>query len=137
MIYRAVFWGVLLFLFYWIVPVKGEDYSKNPDYVRQWYRDAPTTKAFREKTNIHRCCYESEKVKTHFKIDKSTGEDRWFYFDKKINEFRQVPDEIIQWGMTGPNGEAILFAFDKAYKNKGVIFPAGTLSCFFPPRGGT
>jgi hypothetical protein len=64
------------------------------------------------------CCNHSDVVKTHFRVDRATAEDQWWWLD--VNTWRLVPPDIIHWNDPTPDGQPILFAY------------MGTPTCFYP-----
>jgi len=108
------------------------EYAQLPQATRDWFNNAELTPSARERLGFKFCCKESERVKTKFKVNATTHGDEWFYLNEKSGRYEKIPDDIIHWGESGPNGEAILFALDQVIRGQ----PIGTLTCFFPPQSG-
>ena len=93
-----------------------------PQEVQDWYRSRKLTDAAAKRFAFRSCCDGSDKVETQFRVDRATGDDKWYY--KKDDQWLEVPPDVIWWDEHSPTGEAVLFAID------------GRPTCFFPPRGG-
>lgn len=89
---------------------------------RDWFSKAEVTKAAQPRIGFKSCCEKADVVKTTFRVDKTTGSDTWFYDNH--GTWTRIPDDIIHWGESGPDGEAVLFKV------------AGREVCFWPPDGG-
>jgi hypothetical protein len=97
-------------------------YASAPQEVQDWYKSRKLTEAAAKRFAFKSCCDGSDKVETQFRVDRATGEDKWYY--QKDGQWMEVPPDVIWWDEHSPTGEAILFAVD------------GKPTCFFPPRGG-
>jgi hypothetical protein len=97
-------------------------YASAPQEVQDWYRSRKLTDAAAKRFAFRSCCDGSDKVETQFRVDRATGDDKWYY--KKDDQWLEVPPDVIWWDEHSPTGEAVLFAID------------GKPTCFFPPRGG-
>ena len=97
-------------------------YASAPQEVQDWYKSRKLTDAAAKRFAFKSCCDGSDKVETQFRVDRATGEDKWYY--QKDDQWIEVPPDVIWWDEHSPTGEAILFAVD------------GKPTCFFPPRGG-
>jgi hypothetical protein len=86
-------------------------YASNSPEIRDWYKSRKLTDAAAKRFAFKSCCDGSDKVETQFKVDKATGDDKWYY--QNDGEWVEVS-----------TGEAVLFAV------------YGKPTCFFPPRGG-
>lgn len=106
------------------------EYAAVSPAVQEWFGNAELTASARERLGFRSCCKSSEVVHTKFKVNRVNGADEWYWLDGET--WKRVPPDIIHWGETGPNGDAILFVLDK--ETLGV--PAGTPTCFWPPQGG-
>lgn len=100
------------------------EYASAPQHVRDWYENAELTPAAQRRFNFLKCCDQSETVKTKFRVDRSSGADQWFWLNPDTGAYEQVPPDIIHWGKSGPEGQAVLFVF------------ASQPTCFFPPQSG-
>jgi hypothetical protein len=97
-------------------------YASNSPEIRDWYKSRKLTDAAAKRFAFKSCCDGSDKVETQFRVDKTTGDDKWYY--QKDGQWVEVPPDVIWWDEHSPTGEAVLFALD------------GKPTCFFPPRGG-
>lgn len=97
-------------------------YASAPQEIQDWYKSRKLTEAAAKRFAFKSCCDGSDKVETQFRVDRATGEDKWYY--QKDGQWMEVPPDVIWWDEHSPTGEAILFAVD------------GKPTCFFPPRGG-
>jgi hypothetical protein len=97
-------------------------YASAPQEVQDWYKSRKLTDAAAKRFAFKSCCDGSDKVETQFRVDRATGEDKWYY--QKDDQWIEVPPDVIWWDEHSPTGEAIMFAVD------------GKPTCFFPPRGG-
>lgn len=95
-----------------------------------WYNTAQLMPKAQERLGFMLCCSSDDVVHTKFKVDTTTGGDEWYY--EKDDAWVRIPDDIIHWNESAPDGQATLFAL----KAMMVGHPAGTLTCFFPPQGG-
>jgi hypothetical protein len=97
-------------------------WSNQPQAVRDWYQRAQLTEAAQKRFQFKSCCAHSDVVKTQFHVDKSTNGDAWYWLAD--GEWKRVPDDIIHWGESAPDGQPTLFAI-------------GTLpTCFWPGQAG-
>ena len=97
-------------------------YASNSPEIRDWYKSRKLTDAAAKRFAFKSCCDGSDKVETQFRVDKATGDDKWYY--QKDGQWVEVPPDVIWWDEHSPTGEAVLFAV------------GGNPTCFFPPRGG-
>ena len=97
-------------------------YASAPQEVQDWYKSRKLTDAAAKRFAFKSCCDGSDKVETQFRVDRATGDDKWYY--QKDGQWTEVPPDVIWWDELSPTGEAVLFALD------------GKPTCFFPPRGG-
>jgi hypothetical protein len=97
-------------------------YAAASQEVQDWYKSRKLTDAAAKRFAFKSCCDGSDKVETQFRVDRATGEDKWYY--QKDGQWIEVPPDVIWWDEHSPTGEAIMFAVD------------GKPTCFFPPRGG-
>ena len=97
-------------------------YASASQEVQDWYKSRKLTEAAAKRFAFKSCCDGSDKVETQFRVDRATGEDKWYY--QKDGQWMEVPPDVIWRDEHSPTGEAILFAVD------------GKPTCFFPPRGG-
>jgi hypothetical protein len=106
------------------------EYASQPAAVREWFGNAQLTKPAHDRLGFWGCCEISEVVRTRFRVDRASGADQWFYL--KDDRWELVPADIIHWGESAPDGEATLFVLAREHGGH----PAGTPTCFWPPRGG-
>jgi len=99
------------------------EYASNPPEVQEWYRNAELTSSARVRFPFKKCCDHADVVKTKFAVNKVDGRDEWFYEDSP-GHMKRIPDDIIHWGKTAPNGQPTLFVY------------SGNETCFFPGDGG-
>ena len=100
------------------------EYAELPQATREWFRTRTLTPAAQARFNFSNCCDHADVVDTKFRVDKTTGNDQWWWLNG--TQWQRVPDDIIHWGEHHPEGKAILF-----------ISPIHKLPvCFFPPGGG-
>lgn len=99
------------------------EYTQLPQSVKDWYQNAELTEAARKRFNFIKCCAQADTVQTRFKVNKTTGRDEWWYINHN-GSWEQIPDDIIHWGQSGPEGKPVLFVIT----NRPV--------CFFPPESG-
>jgi hypothetical protein len=97
-------------------------YASNSPEIRDWYKSRKLTDAAAKRFAFSSCCDGSDKVETQFRVDKTTGGDKWYY--QQDGRWVEVPPDVIWWDEHSPTGEAVLFA------------AGGKPTCFFPPRGG-
>lgn len=91
--------------------------------VRDWYKNAELTPEAQKLFNFKSCCAHSDVVKTKFKVSRDTGADEWWYLDSD-NQWQRVPDAIIHWGESAPDGQPTMFAI-------------GSMpTCFWPGESG-
>ena len=99
------------------------EYASNPPEVQEWYRNAELTHSAQIRFPFKKCCDHADVVKTRFAVNKLDGRDEWFYEDSP-GHMKRIPDDIIHWGKTAPNGRPTLFVY------------SGNETCFFPGDGG-
>jgi hypothetical protein len=97
-------------------------YASAPQEVQDWYKSRKLTDAAAKRFAFKSCCDGSDKVETQFRVDRATGDDKWYY--QKDGQWTEVPPDVIWWDEHSPTGETVMFALD------------GKPTCFFPPRGG-
>jgi hypothetical protein len=98
------------------------EYANAPQAVQDWYRNAQLTDPAQKRLGFKSCCAHSDVVKTTFRVDKTTGNDEWYWLYD--GNWKLIPGDIIHWGESAPGGEPTLFAI-------------GNLpTCFFPGQGG-
>ncbi len=104
---------------------RADDPANHGNPHHGWYENAETTIRSRERLNwMVRCCAQAEVVRTKFRVDRTTGDDVWEWYDPALNRWRVVPDDIIHWGEHAPDKRPTLF------------INAGKEVCFFPPEEG-
>src|ERR1700676_5420945 len=54
-------------------------YASNSPEIRDWYKSRKLTDAAAKRFAFKSCCDGSDKVETQFKVDKATGDDKWYY----------------------------------------------------------
>jgi hypothetical protein len=97
-------------------------YASAPQEVQDWYKSRKLTDAAAKRFAFKSCCDGSDKVETQFRVDRATGDDKWYY--QKDGQWTEVPPDVIWWDEHSATGETVMFALD------------GKPTCFFPPRGG-
>src|SRR5262245_33746532 len=80
------------------------EYAAQPQWVRDWYKDATLTEAAQQRLNVNwkSCCERGDVFRTEFRVNKENGDDEWWYLEKNGN-WKQVPSDIIHWGETAPD----------------------------------
>jgi hypothetical protein len=97
-------------------------YASAPQEVQDWYKSRKLTDAAAKRFAFKSCCDGSDKVETQFRVDRATGDDKWYY--QKDGQWTEVPPDVIWWDEHSATGETVMFALD------------GKPTCFCPPRGG-
>jgi hypothetical protein len=97
-------------------------YASAPQEVQDWYKSRKLTDAAAKRFAFKSCCDGSDKVETQFRVDRATGDDKWYY--QKDGQWTEVPPDVIWWDEHSATGETVMFALD------------GKPTCFLPPRGG-
>lgn len=105
-------------------------YAQLPQATQEWFGHAEVTDEAYKRFGFKSCCAQSEVVHTKFHVNRVNGADEWFWLHD--GKWELIPPDIIHWGESGPNGEAILFV---TQGNFGTV-PAGTPTCFWPPESG-
>jgi hypothetical protein len=54
-------------------------YASAPQEVQDWYKSRKLTDAAAKRFAFKSCCDGSDKVETQFRVDRATGEDKWYY----------------------------------------------------------
>jgi len=98
------------------------EYASNSPEVQTWYRNAQLTPQAQKRFAFKGCCEKADVVKTQFRVSKTTAGDEWYW--EKNGEWRRIPDDVIHWGETAPNGQPTLFVY------------SGKETCFFPGDSG-
>jgi hypothetical protein len=98
------------------------EYAAYPAAVREWYQQAELTDAARQRFRFKKCCDHADVVKTKFNINRTSSGDEWYWLDGA--NWRRVPDDIIHWGESAPDGQPTLFVYN------------GQETCFFPGKSG-
>ena len=99
------------------------EYAELPQATREWFRTRTLTPAAQARFNFSNCCDHADVVDTKFRVDKTTGNDQWWWLNG--TQWQRVPDDIIHWDQHHPEGKAILF-----------VAPSKLPVCFFPPESG-
>lgn len=109
------------------------EYAQADAAVRRWYNEQKLTEPAAKRLHFGSCCDSSEVVRTRFRVDRSNGQDAWFYLQD--GKWLPIPPDIIHWGEHAPDGRPTLFVLAPRWDN---IFgvPAGTPTCFFPGEEG-
>lgn len=119
---------VLLFLLMAIFVMSGAkaDPAIHGSHGHDWYAEAELTEAARTRLGVSwkKCCNQSEVVRTKFRVDRTTYDDVWEWFDPMLNKWRVVPADIIHWGVHAPDKRPTLFIY------------GGIETCFYPPEEG-
>lgn len=96
---------------------------------RQWFRSLTIPEKARPRLRVPyiQCCDDGDRVKTRFRVQKTSGADQWSFLDPLDDIWKIIPPDIVIHDKQSPDGEAYLFrsAADNA-----------TLLCFVPPLGG-
>lgn len=100
------------------------EYAELPPQVREWYRTRELTPAARKRLGWDNCCDHADVVRTRFQVERSTGGDIWNWLDPASGQWRRVPDDIIHWNESAPDGRPTLFVYQ------------GRETCFFPGASG-
>ena len=100
------------------------EYANAPQAIQDWYRSAELTPEAQKRFGYKSCCAKADVVRTKFKVDAATGEDRWYWLNPVVNEWQLIPVDIIHTERRSPDGRPTLFVI------------AGTPVCFFLPDGG-
>lgn len=108
------------------------EYASQPPEVRAWYERAELTPAAQKRLGFIGCCQVSDVVKARFALSTIDGEQQWFY-QLADGKWRQVPSDIIHWHQQAPDNRPTLFALSHDIGG----WPVGTLTCFYPPGGGS
>lgn len=96
-------------------------YANSPN--RDWYKSAQLTEAARKRFSFSSCCEKADVFRTQFRVDKTTGDDEWWYVAAD-GTWRRVPPDIVHWGKSAPDGQPTLFIYQ------------GAETCFFPGESG-
>src|SRR4030088_2915930 len=97
-------------------------YASNSPEIRDWYKSRKLTDAAAKRFAFKSCCDCSDKVETQFRVDRATGDDKWYY--QKDGQWTEVPPDVMWWYERSAPGKPVMFALN------------GKPPCFFPPRGG-
>lgn len=100
------------------------EYANSPQHIRDWYSSAELTPEAQLRFKFKSCCAHADVVRTKFKVDDASGEDRWYWLNPATNEWQIIPTDIIHTERRSPDGRPTLF----------VII--GDPVCFFLPEGG-
>jgi len=98
------------------------EYASQPQAVQDWYSSRVLTPEAAKRFGFTSCCAHSDVVKTKFHVNRKSGNDEWFWLNGTAWE--KIPDDIIWWGESAPNGLPTLFAV------------GGKPTCFYPGEGG-
>jgi hypothetical protein len=97
-------------------------YANVPQEIRDWYAKAELTQAAQQRLPWKKCCDHADVVKTQFRVNKSSGDDEWYWLQDR--QWKRIPPDIIHWGVSAPGGEPVLFVYSNVE------------TCFFPGQGG-
>jgi hypothetical protein len=100
------------------------EYAQLPQSVRDWYKAQELTPAAQEVWHFKSCCERSDVVRTKFRVNKIDGKDEWWWLDNEREKWRLIPDYVVHWGQSAPDGQPTLFALE------------GMPTCFFPGEAG-
>ncbi len=100
------------------------EYAELPQSVRDWYTAQELTPAAEEIFHFKSCCANSDVVRTQFRVNKTSGNDEWWWLDRENEIWKQIPDYVIHWGRSAPDGKPTMFAL------------GGAPTCFFPGQAG-
>lgn len=99
------------------------EYAQLPQATQDWYQAQKIMPNAQHRFTYTRCCDGADLVKTQFRVNKTNGNDQWYY-QKEDGTWKKVPDDIIHWEEPTPDGQAVLFVFE------------GVETCFYPPLSG-
>ena len=54
-------------------------YADVPQEIRDWYANAELTDAAKQRLHWKKCCDHADAVKTRFRVNKSNGDDEWYW----------------------------------------------------------
>jgi hypothetical protein len=93
------------------VSARAEDPAIHGNHGHDWYAEAELTDAARLRLGVSwkKCCNQSEVVRPKFRVDRTTNDDVWEWFDPMLNRWRTVPADIIHWGEHAPDKRPTLF----------------------------
>ena len=97
-------------------------FANVPKEIRDWYANAELTDAAKQRLPWKRCCDHADVVKTQFRVNKSNGDDEWYWLQE--GQWKRIPPDIIHWGVSAPGGAPVLFVYSNIE------------TCFFPGEGG-
>lgn len=102
------------------------EYANAPWELRNWYLTRTLTPQTQKRLGVpwNSCCAHSDVVRTKFSVDRTAGDDEWYWFDSGINDWRQVPPDTIHPNEHAPDGRPTLFVHE------------GKEVCFYPGDGG-
>ena len=100
------------------------EYASAPQDVQDRYRQAQLTEAAQKRFAFKSCCAHADVVKTQFRVNKSNGQDEWYWLNPASGQYQRIPPDIIHWGASAPGGQPTLF-----------VIGADPV-CFWPPDGG-
>ena len=98
------------------------EYALRPQWVQDWYRNAELTLSAQQRFPYKKCCEQADVIQTQFRVNKTSGDDEWFYFTD--GDWKRIPPDIIHWGETAPSRQPTLFVYQ------------GKETCFFPGEEG-
>jgi hypothetical protein len=115
--------GIIIIVFSLLLPAAARwkpEYAQLPQSVRDWYAAQELTPAAEKIFHFKSCCDKSDVVRTQFRVNKTSGKDEWWWLDGESDMWRRIPDFVIHWGQTAPDGKPTMFALE------------GMPTCFFP-----
>jgi hypothetical protein len=86
------------------------------------YANAELTDAAKQRLHWKKCCDLADVVKTRFRVNKSNGDDEWYWL--REGQWKRIPPDIIHWGVSAPGRQPVLFVYSNVE------------TCFFPGREG-
>lgn len=107
----------------WEIVYRQEFAQLDPE-VRKWYQTRTMTEETRKRLGVtySSCCDHGDVVHTEIRRADIFGKMHWFWLDGEA--WKEIPQDIIQFGQFPPGNEPVLFVYNKE--------PV----CFFPPDVG-
>lgn len=133
MIFRDAWYGIIAGIFiciFWLVSLVvafprnlNGQYDNVDPAIRAWYQNAQLMPAAAARLGWTSCCAHSDVVQTKFRVNRRTSGDEWWWLDS-ANQWQRIPDDIIHWDESAPDGQPTLFAVGL------------TPTCFYPGQSG-
>ena len=102
--------------------------------VTDWYQSAKLTPAAQEHFPFKSCCEKADRFRTKFLVDKSSGDDQWYYWVDNV--WLPIPWYIIHYeGIHTKDPRYDNLPEIKQMRLDGVLFIYnGKTTCFWPPE---